>query len=422
MNVTKTEIKEGIKLHVINTNKFKTNLLAIFITVPLERKTVTLDAMIPAVLRRGTMNMKTTEEISINLEEMYGAEFNCGIEKTGDNHVMKFYLEVLNDKFLPEKEGMLKNAIDKIFEIVFNPLQENNSFNEEYVNQEKNTLEQIIKAKIDNKSRYAYERTIEEMYKEKPYGLFNYGYIEDIEKINGTNLYEYYINVINNSKIDIFVSGDLNDEIDNMIKSNENFAKLMERKPNYNIDSSYDKEKIKEIKIIEEKMEINQGKLVIGMDINSNDGNTRYTSLVYNAILGGTPNSKMFQNVREKASLAYSANSNYIKSKGNILIRCGIEIENYEKAVDIIKEQIEDMKKGNFSDEDIENAKCGIIATIKTIPEEQDTEISYYLGMEISNTDSEINEYINNIESVSKNQIIELANKIDINIIYFLRN
>ena len=187
MNVTKTEIKEGIKLHVINTNKFKTNLLAIFITVPLERKTVTLDAMIPAVLRRGTMNMKTTEEISINLEEMYGAEFNCGIEKTGDNHVMKFYLEVLNDKFLPEKEGMLKNAIDKIFEIVFNPLQENNSFNEEYVNQEKNTLEQIIKAKIDNKSRYAYERTIEEMYKEKPYGLFNYGYIEDIEKINGTN-------------------------------------------------------------------------------------------------------------------------------------------------------------------------------------------------------------------------------------------
>ena len=422
MNVTKTEIKEGIKLHVINTNKFKTNLLAIFITVPLERKTVTLDAMIPAVLRRGTMNMKTTEEISINLEEMYGAEFNCGIEKTGDNHVMKFYLEVLNDKFLPEKEGMLKNAIDKIFEIVFNPLQENNSFNEEYVNQEKNTLEQIIKAKIDNKSRYAYERTIEEMYKEKPYGLFNYGYIEDIEKINGTNLYEYYINVINNSKIDIFVSGDLNDEIDNMIKSNENFAKLMERKPNYNIDSSYDKEKIKEIKIIEEKMEINQGKLVIGMDINSNDGNTRYTSLVYNAILGGTPNSKMFQNVREKASLAYSANSNYIKSKGNILIRCGIEIENYEKAVDIIKEQIEDMKKGNFSDEDIVNAKCGIIATIKTIPEEQDTEISYYLGMEISNTDSEINEYINNIESVSKNQIIELANKIDINIIYFLRN
>ena len=217
-------------------------------------------------------------------------------------------------------------------------------------------------------------------------------------------------------------TGDLNDEIDNMIKSNENFAKLMERKPNYNIDSSYDKEKIKEIKIIEEKMEINQGKLVIGMDINSNDGNTRYTSLVYNAILGGTPNSKMFQNVREKASLAYSANSNYIKSKGNILIRCGIEIENYEKAVDIIKEQIEDMKKGNFSDEDIENAKCGIIATIKTIPEEQDTEISYYLGMEISNTDSEINEYINNIESVSKNQIIELANKIDINIIYFLRN
>ena len=133
-------------------------------------------------------------------------------------------------------------------------------------------------------------------------------------------------------------------------------------------------------------------------------------------------NSKLFQNVREKASLAYTVSSNYMKLKSNMFIRAGIEIENYEKALNIIKEQIEEMKQGEFSDEDIINAKRIITAGIKNIKEEQDIEISYYYGQELSNVKTSIPEYLKSIEEVSKQDIIDVANNININTIYFLRD
>ena len=169
-------------------------------------------------------------------------------------------------------------------------------------------------------------------------------------------------------------------------------------------------------------MDITQGKLVIGMDVDSNIDNLNYITMCYNTILGGGANSKMFQNVREKASLAYTVGSNYLKRKQNIMIRAGIEIENYQKALDIIKVQLEDMKNGNFTAEDLQNAKNLILATIDNIKEEQDTEISYYFGQEIAGTNISIDEYKNKVNAVTKEQIIEIAKNIKINTIYFLKN
>ena len=137
MEYKKSEIKKGINLHTIKTDKFKTNLIAIFLTTKLERETVTKNAVISALLRRGSKNTPTQEQISTELEEMYGASFDCGLDKTGDNQVLKFYIETINDKFLPRTdESMLKTAIEKIVEIVFNPLVENEGFKREYVEQE----------------------------------------------------------------------------------------------------------------------------------------------------------------------------------------------------------------------------------------------------------------------------------------------
>ena len=126
--------------------------------------------------------------------------------------------------------------------------------------------------------------------------------------------------------------------------------------------------------------------------------------------------------MREKESLAYTASSSYVKAKNNIFIKCGIEIANFEKAVKIIKEQLEDMKKGEFEEADIDDAKRTIISNVKTIPEEQDTEITYYFGQEISNIKYTLDEYVEQIQKVSKEQIQELAQKIKINTIYFLRD
>ncbi len=424
MNINTEKIKEGINLHVVKTNKFKTNLYAVFLATPLKRENVTLDALLTAVLRRGTATMKSQDMISKKLEEMYGASFDCGIEKTGDNHILKFYLEAINEEYLPEKEELQEKCLDILFDIIFNPLIENNSFKEEYVQGEKQNIKQIIESKIDNKAKYSLDRCIEEMFKDEPYGLYKYGYIEDLDTITSQSLYEYYKKLINTCKIDIFCSGELEEQkTKRMITQNEKIQNLQSRKPEYIVNNEQTEEiELQETKTIEEKMQVNQGKLVIGLTVNSNEENSRFTTSVYNAIFGGGANSKLFQNVREKESLAYTAGSNYVRQKNSIFIRCGIEIDNYEKALNTIKKQMQDMKDGKFDEKDIENAKNLIIESVKSIPAEQDTEITYYYGQELSDTFMTLEEYMKKISEQAKEQIVDLANKVSINTIYFLRD
>lgn len=424
MNYQKKEIKQGVNLHQIHTESFKTNLYAVFLAIPLEKNKVTLDALTGAVLRRGTANLQTQEQISKELEAMYGASFNCGIEKTGDNHILKFYLETLSEEFLPEPENLNQKCLSILFDIIFNPLTINNAFKPEYVEGEKKNLKQIVESKIDNKAKYAYDRCIEEMFKNKPYGLYKFGYVEDLEKITAEQLYKHYKELINNCKIDIFCSGRLNsEELIKNIKENSNIQKISERKPKYivNNEATELKEPIK-TNIIEESMQVTQGKLVLGLDIQNTQENSRFIASVYNAILGGGANSKLFQNVREKQSLAYTAGSNYLRTKNAIFIRCGIEIENYQKALDTIKEQLEEIKNGKFSEDDLDNAKKLILASIDGVTEEQDTEITYYYGQELSDRFVTIEDYKKYISQVTKKQVTDLANTIQINTIYFLKD
>lgn len=421
MNYQKNEIKEGINLHIIQSNKFKTNLISIFFTLPLQKENVTKEALISAILRRGSKKYQTAKQISIALEEMYGASFDCGIEKMGDNHVLKFYLETINEEYLPKKEEILKQAIDVLIDIAFNPFVENKSFKEEYVTVEKENLTQIIQSKKDNKDIYALNRCIEEMYNNKPYGLYKYGYIEDLEKINAQNLYSYYEEMLQKVKIDIFISGKVqNNEIQNIIKENETLKKLDKRQinPNNNIEA----QELEQPNIVYENLNITQGKLVMGLKIKEQTPIDKYTTLVYNAILGGGANSKLFQNVREKASLAYTAGSNYVRQKNNIFIRCGIEIQNEKKALEIIKKQLEDMKNGEFTKEELENTKSMIISTIDFIKDEQDTQISYYFGQELSGMLVSPEEYKKIIENITKEQVVKIAKSVKLHTIYFLKN
>lgn len=424
MSYVSKKVKKGVMLHNITTNKFKTNLYAMFLAIPLDRENITKEALIAAVLRRGTQNLKSQDLISKKLEEMYGATFDCGIEKTGDNHVLKFYVEAINEEFLPEKEELTKKCIDILFDIVLNPLVEDDGFKVEYVESEKTKLKQIIESKIDNKRAYAFDRCIEEMFKNEPYGLYKYGYIEDIDKISSQDLYEYYKKLIRECKIDIFVSGEIdNANINNIVMDNKSIQNLNDRNPNYIVNNEQGRKNEKrEEKIVEEHMQVGQGNLVIGLSVNSEKSNAKFAASIYNAILGGGANSKLFQNVREKNSLAYTAGSTYRRQKDAIFIRCGIEIDKYEKALSTIKEQISDMEEGKFTQEDIGNAKKLIIASVKSISAEQDTEITYYYGQEMSDNFTTIEDYIKNIEQVSKEDIIEIAKNTWVNTIYFLRD
>lgn len=422
MKDTIIELKEGIKIHLLNTDKFKTNIFSIFLTTKLTRENVTKNALIPAVLRLGTNNIKTQKELSKRLDTMYGADFNCGIEKRGDNQILKFYIETINDEFTLEKENILEQAINLLLDIVLNPLTANNSFNEDYVNGEKKNLKRIIESKIDDKSSYAYIRCIEEMYKGKNYGLYQYGYIEDLENIDAKNLYEYYKEFLTQCKIDMFVSGKLENEekIKQTIENNSQVQKLPKRTPDFVKNSKDNAKNVKE-KAVSESMNVTQGKLVIGMSIENGESQEAPLS-VYNAILGGGANSKLFQNVREKASLAYTASSLYLKNKNNIIIRCGIEIENYDKALEIIKQQLEDIKNGEFTKENIEEAKELMVASLNSTNDEQAGQISYLMSQELLENKIQLTEFIEQIKDVTKQQIIDVANKVTINTVYFLKN
>ncbi len=422
MEYKSKEIKEGIKLHLINNEKFKTNLVTVILTTELKRENVTKNAIIPAILRRGSETMPTQEAISMQMEEMYGASFNCGVNKKGDNQILKFYMESINDSFLPDdEEDMLSKTIKKLFEIIFRPLVKDGGFNQEYIEQEKENLKQIIQGKIDNKANYAITRCSEEMFGEKPYALYKFGYEEDLNDIEGKSLYEYYNQLLQKCKIDILVSGIIDESISNKIEEMSEIKNLKPRKPAFVMPTLEVEPKNNE-RVVKDSMDVTQGKLVLGLNVKLENEGEKYDALIYNAVLGGTANSKLFQNVREKASLAYTAGSSYLKDKNVIFIKCGIEISNFEKALNIVREQLQQMKEGDFTDHDIEVAKNSLIDAVQTIDDEQDTEVMYFFGQEFSHMPLDIQKYVERVKNVNKDAVLKIAQSVSIDTIYFLRN
>ncbi len=425
MNYIKEKIKDGVNLHLIINNNFKTDLTVFFLTVPLEKETVTKNALIPMVLKSGCQKYPNYKKIVEELEMMYGASFDFGVDKEGDNLILKFYIESINDQFLPEENDNINKAVNILTQVIFNPLADG-KFKKEYLEIEKQNLELLIDSQKDNKDAYAFDKCINIMYKDCGFGLSKYGQKEDLKNIDETNLYEHYKKLVNEAKIDLFISGNFDKEkILSEVKSNNLLQSLNDRKEN--INRNHFKNEIKEKVDVPdekiEKMEVTQGKLVIGLDILPNDfQDYRFIAIMYNAIFGDGVNSKLFQIVREKESLAYTAKSMYIVRKNNLFIRCGIEIDNYEKTVNLIKKLLDDMKQGKFTDEDIDKAKKYILAGIRAIDAEQDTQIIFLFGQELSKLPLTVEEYKNNINNVTREDIEKFANLIQINTIYFLRN
>ena len=423
MTDNRIELKTGIKAHLIKTDIFKTNLISIILTTPLKKKNVTKNALIPFLLKRGSKNFPTDEQISLRLEELYGTSLNCGIDKVGDNQIIKFVAESIDNNYTLNGEDIIKDVIDLLVDVTFNPYMENGKFKDTAIETEKAHLKELIEAKINNKDFYAYNKCLENMYEFNGYGLYRFGYVEDLEKITLEDISEYYFELIKSAKIDIFISGNFDEKnIEKILRENKILQSLGERNPDYIVTNPSTEivKKVDNPKEVQEKMDINQGKLTIGYNILDKQPNSRNIGIVFNSIFGDGASSMLFQNVREKAGLAYTVRSGFVKPKNIIMVSSGIEIQNYEKALEIINEQIKNIRAGKFTDKDINNAKTYIISGIKNIEAEQDTEIVFYMGQELSGNYFSIEEYIKNINSVTKEQIVEFAKSLQINTIYFL--
>ncbi len=399
-----------MKIKKIETKKFKTNVYALYLTIPLTKENVTYNALIPTVLKRGCEKYNNQLEISKKLEEMYDATFGIGITKVGNNEVLKFYLESLNNNYLPNNEDLSKTSIEMLLNIVMKPYLVNGKFDDDYVEQEKENLKKVIESRKDNKDTYATNRLLEEMFKEEPYGLYKFGNIDEIDNITSKKLYEKYKELIKNSEKYLYIVGDV---------ENLNIE-------SYNIDEkeiTISKEfpvKISEKEnIVKEQMDVTQGKLVIGLNT---PNNKQEVIALYNTILGKGANSKLFLNVREKEGLAYSAGSTYLKRNNAIIISTGIEVLKYNKAVEVIKKQLKDMENGNITEKEMKDAKQFINAGLNLINESSENMIEYRFDKDLYNEEIDIEKYRKEIEEIKKEDIVKVAKQIKIDTIYFLGN
>ena len=415
-------IKDGIKLHIIPNDIYKTNLIRIAFTIDADKDTVTDTAMLPLILKQGSMNYPTQEKINTRLEELYGAEFVANIDKKGDLQVISFEADCIKDKYIPTKESITKEVFDLIFDIVLNPLIEDGAFNNNYLDIEKEKLKKMINELVDDKDAYSYYNCIHEMFGDEGYGLYQMGIESEVEKIDSKSLYEYYQKFIDKAKIDIFVSGEVDsDAIKTYIDEKVKDLKAREFDAT-SLISTISAKNVDNPKEIFEKLDVTQGKLVMGCTIDSKQDNRNYVGLVYNSILGSGASSLLFQNVREKASLAYYAVSRFIDVKSLLFIRAGIEIKNYNKALNLIKEQMNKIIEGDFTQENIDDAKTTLYSNLRNVPEAQESSINYYFMQEFYIQKDSIESLMEKIEAVSKEEVIEFAKSVKLNVIYFLKD
>lgn len=409
------KLGEGIHLNLIESKKFKANLMSFYFLRPLDREEVTKNALIPLVLRRGTSKYKTSLEVERRLEELYGADFNMSVNKKGERHVLRFTMEWAADYFSDNESTF--EVLDMLKELIYDPYLNGQSFNEKYLAQEKVNLKNKIEAKINNKRSYAINRCLEAMCKTERYSLYQLGYVEDLDEIDESNLYEHYRKILETSPIEIFYVGKYNDEIIEYIK---NFN-IYERKDIIQIPRELVVSTTTNKNMINERLDVNQGKLVMGLRTGIPYEDKLYDALlIANDIFGGGPNSKLFRNVREKESLAYYIGSSVLKYKSIMLVDSGIDFENYDKAVDIINAQLESLKNGEFTQDDINISKKSINTSINSIRDSLFLISEFFFSQTITKDFRSIEEVITSIERVGKKEIEEAANKISLDTIYFM--
>jgi predicted Zn-dependent peptidase len=408
---------QGYKLHVIKTEKYKTNTFVWKMKAPLNKEDVTLRALLPQVMQSSTEKYPSTTVLRSYLDDLYGATFFVDLGKKGENHVMSFSLEIANEKFLNDPSPLLKKGFEFLAEVLNNPHASGNSFDKETVEKEKRTLKQRIQSVYDDKMRYSNFRLIEEMCKGEPYALQVNGEMEDVDQITAESLYQYYQKAFQEDEMDLYVIGDVNEEEAGKLAGE--LLHFDNRKPQRVMQEVGRKvEKAKEVK---EQQDIKQGKLNIGYRTNIIYGDSDYYALqVFNGIFGGFSHSKLFINVREKASLAYYAASRVESHKGLLMVMSGIDLKNYDQAVRIIHEQMDAMKKGDFSDQELEQTKAVIQnQMLETVDTARGLVEVLYHNV-VANVDIPLNHYLEEVQKATKEEVVNVAQKVELDTIYFL--
>ncbi len=415
-----------INIYKINKEKFKSIYFSVNFTMNVNsEKEVSENAVLSSLLSKSCKKYKNQMEIEKYLYSLYGAQFVVNAEKFGDVYNIEFAAEVINKKFLPEKKDTLREIIEFMYNIIFVSNLENKLFDDKLLEREKEVILEKIRTKKDEKLKYAVTKMEELMGKGTGFGMYLYGNEEAVKNISNKELYEAYKRLLNNSCVTVILSGNLEgyDDVEGLVK--EIFKEELDSKISYEdliTNASKEETKLNKIEEVEEKSDTTQSVLSLGLGVEDYKIEEFYALNLYNAILGATPSSKLFQNFREKESLAYTVRSRYYRFKYMLVIYAGIENKNYKKAIEVIKKQINDIKDAKVTKEEFNAAKESLIADLN---EWDDSKIAL-AKMLLSNlfiykdNSLKIEDMIKKMQAVTLEEVIAVAQKVKLEKIFFL--
>ncbi|WP_158738533.1 EF-P 5-aminopentanol modification-associated protein YfmF [Alteribacillus sp. YIM 98480] len=410
--------KNGLDVHLVSTPKYKTTTFVLQIKSRLTQKTATERSLLANVLKSATNDYPSRKQIRLYLDELYGASFQADVQRKGENHILSLRLEAANEKFLKDNVPLFKKSLSFLREVLENPFfDENGSFSEKVIREEKRTLKQRMESIYDDKIRYANKRLLEEMCKDEPYSVHPYGEMEKIDEVTSETLMQEYKRMLQEDDIRLYIVGDVKAEEAEEAASIFSVTSKTQEAMNEGKENEG-----KEPKEIKETDDIQQGKLHLGYRTSVTFSDNLFPAMqVMNGLFGGFPHSKLFMNVREKESMAYYAASRYESLKGLVLVFAGIEASKYEKAVDIIKKQLDDMKQGHFTDESVEQTKVMVKNQLLETADSARGIVDLYYQSVAAGKKRDLSEWVKAIDAVTKQDVIEGAATVELDTCYFLR-
>jgi predicted Zn-dependent peptidase len=434
------KLPSGDTLHLNSSPKLKTVLIQAEFTSDLDA-TVTRKALLPMVLRRGTRRLADMKSIHRFLEGLYGAGQGSDVGKIGEWHSLKFSLEVVNDRFIPRAAGpaggrpaaarrrrpakrpapgVLREALGFLREIMFDPRLPGGSFDPHYVDQEKENLRRTIEGLVDDKSHYAFERCVREMCAGEEFRRYELGEVGDLAEIDAPRLTAAYREWAARCPMDLYISGDID------VRSVRGLCAEVfdDRRPgDLPLRGPPAPVAVGAPRTVEEKMDVNQGRLVLGFRHGIGYGGGDLEALVMmNGILGAFPHSKLFQNVREKASLAYDAHSQVERTKGLLFILCGIAVENYQRALQIILQQVEAVKAGQVSDEELVATRESLLNHLTLLEDDPGALMEIDRVWRLHGREFDLPAYRRRLAKVDRDRVAAAAGRLQLDTVYFLRN
>ena len=408
-----------MRVYKINNDKFKSIYISYNFTMEVKENSVfSNNAVLGALMAKSSRKYQTQKEIEKYLNSLYGANYDVNVEKYGDLYNLEFRIEYINKKFLPGNEDLLENILNFLKEMIYNPA----DWTDENIKREKEFILERINERKDEKLKYGVQRAEELLCKDEPFGVFLYGDQDNVQNVDKDVLKNAYSELLK-SCVTVIISGNL-EGYDNIEETFNEVFKKIEFSSKEVTDLIYNTKRESDNKTeeVKEYQDTTQSVLSLGLRIKDCTIDDFYALNLYNAILGTTPSSKLFQNVREKESLAYTVRSRYYRFKDIIVIFAGINKENYQKAVDVIKEQIEAIKTGEISKEEFESAKDSLMADLL---EWKDSKIAM-AKMKFANiiafkdADITVEDMRERMSKVTLEDIIRVANLVSVEKIFVL--